>query len=62
LVALLILPFEVPALMFGVYAINLAIDGSSVAGPMYLLSAMLVLALTLGPLAMAAAIRIGIES
>jgi heme exporter protein B len=60
--ALLVLPLQVPVLVFGAHAISLAIDGQSTAGPMYLLSSMLLAALCLGPFALAAAIRISVES
>ena len=62
LVALLVLPLEVPALIFGAHAVDLAMHNEPVAGPMYLLAAMLMMAVTLGPLAMAAAMRVGVES
>lgn len=61
LLALLILPLEVPILIFGARAVSLGMAGEAVAGPLNLLAAVLVLALSLGPLAMAAAIRIGVE-
>lgn len=61
LLALLVLPLEVPILIFGARAVSLAMTGEAVAGPLNLLAAVLVLALSLGPLAMAAAIRIGVE-
>lgn len=61
LLALLVLPLEVPVLIFGARAVSLGMTGEAVAGPLYLLAAVLVLALSLGPLAMAAAIRIGVE-
>jgi len=62
LVALLVLPLQVPVLIFGAHAIDLAIHGEAAAGPIYLLAAMLMIALSLGPFAMAAAIRISVES
>jgi heme exporter protein B len=62
LMALLVLPLQVPVLVFGAHAISLAIDGQPTAGPMYLLSSMLLAALCLGPFALAAAIRISVES
>lgn len=62
LVALLVLPLQVPVLIFGARAVELAMYGDPVAGPMYLLAAMLLFALSLGPFAMAAAIRISVES
>ncbi|HTY51293.1 MAG TPA: heme exporter protein CcmB [Steroidobacteraceae bacterium] len=61
LLAILILPLAVPILIFGARATTLAIRGQSIAAPMELLAALAVLALTLGPLAAAAAVRIGLE-
>ena len=62
LLALLVLPLEVPVLIFGARAVSLGMAGEPVAGPLNLLAAILVLAISLGPMAMAAAIRIGVES
>ena len=61
LLAILILPLAVPILIFGARATTLAIRGESIAAPMELLAALAVLAFTLGPLAAAAAVRIGLE-
>jgi len=61
LLALLVLPLVMPLLIFGARAVELAIDGETAAGPLYLLAAMLVLTLTLAPLTAAAAVRISIE-
>jgi heme exporter protein B len=61
LLGLLVLPLAMPALIFGSRAIDLAIHGDSARGPLLLLSAMLVLALTLAPAAVAAALRISAE-
>jgi heme exporter protein B len=61
LLALLVLPLAMPLLIFGARAVELAIAGEPVAGPMYLLGALLVLALTLAPLTTAAAVRISID-
>jgi heme exporter protein B len=62
LLSLLVLPLAVPLLIFGARAVGLAADGLSPAGPLELLAAIFFLTLSLGPLAMAAAIRIGVES
>jgi heme exporter protein B len=62
LLALLVLPLEMPVLIFGARAVDLAMQGESVVGPLNLLAAMLLLFLSLGPLAMAAAMRISVES
>jgi heme exporter protein B len=61
LLALLVLPLAMPLLIFGARAVELAIAGEPVAGPMYLLAALLVLTLTLAPLTTAAAVRISID-
>lgn len=61
LLALLVLPLAVPVLIFGARATELAIAGESMAAPLYLLAAMSVLAVTLAPWAVAAAVRIGLE-
>jgi len=51
----------VPVLIFGARATAFAIAGEAVAAPLYLLAAMAVLAVTLAPFAVAAAVRIGLE-
>jgi heme exporter protein B len=62
LLALLVLPLEMPVLIFGARAVDLAMHGEAVAGPLNLLAAVLLLFVSLGPLAMAAAMRISVES
>ncbi len=61
LLGLLILPLAMPALIFGARAVDLSIHGDSARGPLLLLAAMMVLALTLAPPAVAAALRISAE-
>ncbi|MBX3702723.1 MAG: heme exporter protein CcmB [Steroidobacteraceae bacterium] len=61
LLSLLVLPLAMPALIFGARAIDMAVHGDVARGPLLLLAAMLVLALTLAPLAIAAALRISAE-
>lgn len=61
LLSLLILPLAMPALIFGARAIDMAIEGEAARGPLLLLAAMLVLVLTLAPLAVGAALRISAE-
>jgi heme exporter protein B len=61
LMALLVLPLEMPVLIFGAQALDLGIQGEPVTGTLSLLAAMLLLSLALGPFAMAAAILISIE-
>ena len=62
LLALLVLPLEMPVLIFGARAVDMAMQGEAVAGPLNLLAAMLLLFLSLGPFAMAAAMRISVET
>jgi heme exporter protein B len=61
LLSLLTLPLAVPVLIFGADATRWAIVGGDVAPPLYMLAAIVVLGLTLAPLAAAAAVRIGLE-
>ena len=61
LLSLLTLPLAVPVLIFGARATELAIAGEGLNGTIYLLGSLAVLALTLAPLATAAAVRIGLE-
>lgn len=61
LLSLLVLPLAMPVLIFGSRTAELAIAGESAAGPLYFLASLLVLGVTLAPLAAAAAVRIGIE-
>ena len=60
IVALLVLPLYVPVLVFGAQAVSAAGAGLPAAGALYMLSALLVLALALSPLATAAALRISL--
>jgi heme exporter protein B len=62
LLALLVLPLEMPVLIFGARAVDLAMQGMAVAAPLNLLAALLLLFLSLGPFAMAAAMRVSVES
>ncbi|MCA1798909.1 MAG: heme exporter protein CcmB [Xanthomonadaceae bacterium] len=61
LLALLVLPLCIPVLIFGTRATALASSGLSAAAALYLLGAMLVLGVTLAPLAAGAALRISLE-
>ena len=61
LLSLLVLPLFVPILIFGAGAVRSAAVGLSIAGELYFLAALLVLALTLAPLATAAALRISVN-
>lgn len=61
LLALLVTPLMLPVLIMGSRATDLAAQGQEITGILYLLGALLVLALTLAPLAVAAAIRISLD-
>jgi len=61
LLTLLVLPLYTPALIFGATAIAAASSGLPITGHLALLGAMLVLALTLAPLAAAAGLRISVD-
>jgi heme exporter protein B len=61
LLSLLSLPLAVPVLIFGARATELVIVGESPTAALYLLASLVVLAITLAPLAAAAAVRIGLE-
>jgi heme exporter protein B len=56
--ALLTLPLLIPLLIFSVSAVNNSLKGLPVEGEIYFLSAILVLALTLAPLAVLSSLRI----
>jgi heme exporter protein B len=62
LLSLLVLPLAMPLLIFGARAVGMQMDGDSPAGPLQLLAAIFFLSLSLGPLAMSAAIRISVEN
>jgi heme exporter protein B len=61
LLALLLLPLTVPVLIFGARAAALAGEGHPIAGPLYLLGGITMLALTLTPFATAAAVRVSLD-
>jgi heme exporter protein B len=61
LLALLVLPFYMPILIFGASAVDVAAQGWSALGPVYLLAALAVLALTLSPLAVAKALKLSLS-
>lgn len=60
LLSLLVLPLYIPVLIFGANAVNAAAEGMAMLGQLYLLAALLALAVTLAPLAVAAALRISL--
>ena len=61
LLGLLVLPLATPVLIFGARAMDLSLGGESPASPLLFLAALLALALSLGPLAVAAALRVSLE-
>ncbi len=61
LLSILVVPLIVPVLIFGARATDLAAFGEQPVGVLYLLGAVLALGLTLGPLAIAAALRISLD-
>jgi heme exporter protein B len=60
LLSLLVLPLYVPVLIFGATAVDAAASGLDVTGHLALLGALLLFAISLAPLAVAAALRISI--
>jgi heme exporter protein B len=58
---LLILPLAGPLLIFGARATDLSVNGEPTAAPLYLLAALAAFAVSLGPAAIAAALRVGLE-
>lgn len=61
LLAVLVLPLSIPVLVFGAGMVETALNGLPVAGLAAVLGALLVLALTLAPLAIGAALRISVN-
>jgi len=57
----LILPLYIPVLIFAANAVSNAAAGLPIAGQLYFLGALLALALTLAPIATAAALRISLR-
>ncbi len=60
LLTLLVMPLYIPILIFATNAVSAAAAGLPISGQLYFLAALLVLALTLSPLAIAAAVRISL--
>ncbi|BCX89129.1 heme exporter protein B [Methylomarinovum tepidoasis] len=61
LLTLLVLPLYIPVLIFATGAVGAAAAGLPISGQLYFLAALLALASTLAPLAIAAAIRISLS-
>jgi heme exporter protein B len=62
LVSLLVLPLYMPVLIFGSAAVNAATSGTPAGPYLAILGAMLSLAIALGPLAIAAGLRISVDA
>jgi heme exporter protein B len=61
IVGLLVLPLTGPLLIFGTRATDLSINGEPPTAPLLFLAALAVLAMSLGPVAIAAAVKVGLE-
>jgi heme exporter protein B len=61
IVGLLVLPLTAPLLIFGTRATDLSVNGEPTTAPLLFLGALAALAVSLGPLAIAAAVKVGIE-
>lgn len=61
LLAFIVAPLMLPVLILGARATDLALGGASAAGPLYLLGALLLLAISIAPLAAAAAVRVSTD-
>lgn len=62
LIALLVTPFYMPVLIFGVGAVDAAVGGTGGGAQLALLASMLSFAIALGPLAIGAALRISVDA
>jgi len=60
-IGLMVLPLCAPVLIFGARATVLVLDAESAAGPLYLLGSLACIAVSLGPVAIAAALRVSLE-
>jgi heme exporter protein B len=61
LLTLLVMPLYIPVLIFATNAVTVAATGMPIDGQLYFLGSLLMLALTLAPLAIAAALRISVS-
>lgn len=61
LLSLLVLPLAMPVLIFGARATDLSIRGDDPTGALLLLTSMLILTVSLAPLAVSSAVRISLE-
>lgn len=58
---LLVMPLYVPILIFGTAAATRALEGGDGSGPLMLLAAIILLTLAVAPIAVAAALRVGLD-
>ncbi|WEJ62214.1 heme exporter protein CcmB [Thiomicrorhabdus lithotrophica] len=61
LLPLLVLPFYIPVLIFGASAVDVAADGWSAAGQLYILAGLFVLGITLAPFAVATSLKVSVS-
>jgi len=61
LLSLLVLPLYIPVLIFSASAVDASMAGMEIKGQLYFLAALLVLSITLAPMATASALKISIE-
>jgi len=61
LLTLLVMPLYIPVLIFATNAVTAAAAGLPIAGQIYFLASLLVLAVTLAPFAIASALRISVS-
>jgi heme exporter protein B len=61
IIGLLVLPLASPILIFGARATVLALDAESATGPLYFIASLAVLGISLGPIAIAAALKVSLE-
>jgi len=61
IIGLLVLPLTGPVLIFGTRATEMAVNGESTEGPLYLLAALAVFAISVGPVAASAAVKVAME-
>jgi len=61
ILGILLLPLCIPVLIFGARAVDLAVSGMETGGPLLLLASISILAITLAPFAIAAALRVSVD-
>jgi len=61
LLSLIIMPLYIPVLIFGAGAVTQLLDGFSARGPMGIVAALTAFAIAFSPLAISAALRVGVE-